>query len=119
MSTNMVPIWRAALLCRCPRCGEGSLFKGLLAVRETCEHCGLDLRGHDTGDGPAALSAFIIGPIIIGLALWVEFRFGPPLWVHLLLWPIMTFLLTLGYLRPAKAAMIALQYRHRTSGMDV
>ena len=28
--------------CRCPRCGRGRLFSGLLDVRPACETCGLD-----------------------------------------------------------------------------
>jgi uncharacterized protein (DUF983 family) len=27
---------------RCPRCGEGHLFKGYLTLRPSCEVCGLD-----------------------------------------------------------------------------
>ncbi len=114
-----VPIWRAALRCRCPRCGEGRLYRGLLAVREHCEVCGLDLCGNDSGDGPAALLTFIIGPILVGLVFWVEFRFDPPLWVHIVLWPVLTLLLAIALMRPMKAAMVALQYRHRASKMDV
>ena len=47
-----VPVWLAALRCRCPRCGQGKLFQGVLTVRERCPVCGLDLREHDSGDGP-------------------------------------------------------------------
>ncbi len=28
----------------------------------------------------------IVGFIVVGLALFVEFSFGPPFWVHILLW---------------------------------
>jgi len=31
------------------------------------------------------LLTFIIGPIVVGLAFWIEFRFDPPLWVHIVL----------------------------------
>ncbi|MBV9078403.1 MAG: hypothetical protein JO048_13065, partial [Methylobacteriaceae bacterium] len=27
---------------RCPRCGQGHLFAGFLAIRPSCEVCGLD-----------------------------------------------------------------------------
>ena len=30
------------LACKCPRCGKGRLFNGLLEVRDTCAHCELD-----------------------------------------------------------------------------
>jgi uncharacterized protein (DUF983 family) len=113
------PWWKAALTCRCPRCGEGRLFAGVLTVRDRCYVCGLDLRAHDSGDGPASLVIFVLGAIVVGLAFWVEFRFSPPLWVHAVLWPIVTVPLAIGLMRPLKAALVALQFRHRASEMEL
>jgi uncharacterized protein (DUF983 family) len=114
-----VPVLRAALGCRCPRCGEGALFSGLLAVRQRCAVCGLDLRAHDAGDGPAVLVIFPLGALVVGLAFWVEFTFAPPLWLHAVLWPAVTVPLAILLMRPMKAAMVALQYRHRASEMGL
>ena len=113
------PWWRAALLCRCPRCGEGSLYDGVLRVRPACIACGLDLRGHDTGDGPAVLVMLVLGAIVVGLAFWVEFRFEPPLWLHAVIWPMVTLPLAVLMMRPMKAALVALQFRHRASEMGL
>jgi len=118
-STSPVPIWRAGLLCRCPRCGEGKLFNGVLAVRDRCAVCGLDLRAHDSGDGPAVLVFFVLATVIIGLVFWVEFSFAPPLWVHAVIWPLVTIPLAIVLIRPLKAAMVALQFRHRASEMGL
>jgi uncharacterized protein (DUF983 family) len=107
-----VPVLQAALLCRCPRCGEGSLFSGLLNVRPTCPACGLDLSAQDAGDGPAVFVIFFLGMIVVGLAAWVELKFGPPLWVHMLLWTPLIVVGAIAMLRPLKAGLIALQYRH-------
>ena len=107
-----VPVLRAAFLCRCPRCGEGSLFTGLLAVRSACTACGLDLSAQDAGDGPAVFVILFLGMIVVGLAAWVELKFGPPLWVHLLLWTPLVVVGAIAMLRPLKAGLIALQYRH-------
>lgn len=115
----VVPIVQAALRCRCPRCGKGRLFRGLLTVRDRCAVCGLDLCEHDTGDGPAVLVIFVLGTIVVGLAFWVEFTFSPPLWVHAVLWPVVTLPLAIVLMRPMKAAMVALQYRHRASEMGL
>ncbi len=114
-----VPFWRAGLLCRCPRCGQGKLFAGVLAVRERCAVCGLDLREHDSGDGPAVLVFFVLATIVIGLVFWVEFTFSPPLWVHAVLWPVVTIPLAIALMRPLKAAMVALQFKHRASEMGL
>ena len=107
---------RAALLCRCPRCGEGGLFAGLLTVRQACPVCGLDLSGEDAGDGPAVFVILLLGFVIVGLAAVVEIRFGPPLWVHLVLWTPLILVGAVAMLRPLKAGLIALQFRHRQLG---
>ena len=107
---------RAALQCRCPRCGEGKLFSGLLTVRPSCPACGLDLSAEDAGDGPAVFVIFFLGLIVVALAAIVELRFAPPLWLHLILWAPLILGGALAMLRPLKAGLIALQYRHRELG---
>ncbi len=103
----------AAMLARCPRCGKGRLFKNLLEMRGDCEGCGLDYRFIDTGDGPAVFAIFILGFLICGAALYVEFTYEPPVWVHVLLWGLGTPLIAIGLLRFLKALLIALQYRNK------
>ena len=98
---------------RCPRCGEGRLFSGFLGVQPRCQACGLDFSFIDSGDGPAVFIIMIVGFIVVGLALYVEFTFAPPLWVHALLWVPLILGLSIGLLRPLKGFLIAQQYRHR------
>lgn len=91
----------------------------MLAIRERCPVCALDLREHDSGDGPAVLVFFVLATIVVALVFWVEFTFNPPLWVHVVLWPLVTFPLAIALIRPTKAAMVALQYRLRSSEMGL
>jgi uncharacterized protein (DUF983 family) len=107
-----VSVSQAALRCRCPRCGEGRIFTNLLTVRAACPACGLDLSAEDAGDGPAVFLILFLGAVAVGLAAWMEIVFEPPIWLHLV---ILTPLILGGavlLLRPLKACMIALQYRH-------
>lgn len=104
---------RVALLSRCPRCGEGPLFDGFLTPTARCRACGLDTRFVDSGDGPAVFIILIVGFVVVVAALVTEVKVSPPYWVHAVLWLPLTLILSLGLLRPAKALMIALQYRHR------
>ena len=97
----------------CPRCGQGKLFKGFLEVQPRCQVCGLDFAFADSGDGPAVFIMMIVGLIVVGLALFVEFTFSPPYWVHAVLWIPLVLGLSLGLLRPLKGWLIAQQYRHR------
>jgi uncharacterized protein (DUF983 family) len=109
--------WRAGLLCRCPRCGQGRLFAGLLTVAPTCSVCGLDLAAQDSGDGPAVFVILVLGALVVGLALAVELTFSPPLWLHMVLWPPLILVGAVALLRPFKATLIAFQYRHRVAGL--
>ena len=105
---------RSALTCACPRCGEGTLFAGplSLALAPRCTRCNLDYGFMESGDGPAVFGIFILGFLVLAGALLVEFKLGPPVWVHILLWGPVTFALAFLLLRLLKATLIALQYRH-------
>jgi uncharacterized protein (DUF983 family) len=113
-----VSIWRVALAGRCPRCGRGALFDGVLSVRPSCPVGRLDLKAHDAGDGPAVLAVFVLGALLVGASMWLEFTRAPPLWVHAVLWPAVSLPLAVAVMRPAKAALVALQYRHRRDEMQ-
>jgi uncharacterized protein (DUF983 family) len=82
-------------------------------VAATCEVCGLDLSAQDAGDGPAVFVILILGALVVALAILVEAKLAPPLWVHALLWPPLILAGAIAMLRPLKAGLIALQYRHR------
>ena len=109
---HVSPCW-AGLACRCPSCGKGPLFTGVLNMRERCENCDLDYKFVDTGDGPAVFAIFILGFLCVGGALIAEFKFGVAWWLHVLLWGILTPLLAVFLLRFLKATLIALQYRNK------
>jgi len=121
MSSDWPPLspFSTGLVGRCPRCGKGRLFDGLLKIRDACADCGLDLRGHDAGDGPAVFVILGLGAVMMGLVLWVEFRFAPPVGVHLALWTPLVIALTILPLRLIKGVLVAQQHRQRsTAGED-
>jgi uncharacterized protein (DUF983 family) len=106
---------RLGWMCKCPRCKEGDLYKPGLTVnlRDKCAVCGLDLSKNDSADGPAVFLIFILGFALVPLALLMDAWFSPPAWVHIIVWTPIALGVTLGTLRPIKAYIIALQFRHR------
>jgi len=103
----------AGLTGRCPRCGKGHMFQGFLKLQPKCEVCGLDLTFADSGDGPAFFVMSIVGIVVVALALWVEFTYAPPIWLHLVMWFALSGILSLALVRPSKGILVALQYHHK------
>lgn len=100
------------VLGRCPRCGEGRLFKGYIALPPACEVCGLDYGFADSGDGPAVFVMLVAGFLAMGFVLWFEFAYSPPFWVHLVVSLPVTLVICLALLRVFKGMLIALQHKH-------
>ena len=57
--------YSTGLAGRCPRCGEGKLFKGFITIADKCEVCGQDFKFADSGDGPAIFVMLIVGFIVV------------------------------------------------------
>ena len=101
----------------CPKCRQGHLFASRWSLQtvKRCPVCGLDLSKEDSADGPAVFLIFILGFTIVPLAVVLEVFVAPPLWVHAALWGAVLMGLSLGALRPIKAYVLYLQYKHRRS----
>ena len=100
---------------RCPRCGEGRLFQGFLALRPACEKCGLDYGFADAGDGPAVFVILFGGFVVVFAALMTEVVYQPPYWLHAAMWLPLILIVTLAPLRLIKGLLIALQYHHKAA----
>jgi len=112
----------SGITCRCPVCGKGPLFEGILKVRKQCKSCGADLSKAESGDGPVVFILLIVGAIGCGGLLYTELTFHPPAWVELSIWIPATIVLSLGAIRPFKSLMIAAQFHFHASeakGSDV
>lgn len=103
----------AGLRCRCPRCGEGKLFRGFLTVKDQCDVCGLDFGFADPADGPAFFVMTGVAFVVTGLWAWWAVVAQPPVWVQLAVALSAMLGGCLGALRPVKAWMVAEQYVHK------
>ena len=101
----------AALTGACPQCGARSLFSGLIAFAPRCRSCGLDLAQFNVGDGPAAFLTLIVGAVVMIGAVTLQLIATPSVWIHVFVWPVLTFILVIGGLRVGKAALLQSEYR--------
>ncbi|HSB59359.1 MAG TPA: DUF983 domain-containing protein [Methyloceanibacter sp.] len=103
---------------KCPACGVGALYRRFLKVSDACPNCGEELHHHRADDAPPYFTVVIVGHIVVGLVLFVEMTYRPPLWVHAALWAPLTIILALVLLPPIKGALIGLQWALRMHGFD-
>lgn len=75
---------RTTLLGRCPSCQQGTVYAGLFATREACDHCrALYERNAGNWTGPVVIGYAVgcVVAIVTGLVLVLRFGFEP--WVQL------------------------------------
>jgi uncharacterized protein (DUF983 family) len=112
-TTDATPPALAALRGQCPQCGARTLFSGIASFAPRCRACGLDYSSFNVGDGPAPFLIFLVGGLVVLLAILLELKVGPPFWVHILLWVPLTAVLVVGGLRFSKGLLLILEYRNR------
>ena len=103
---------------RCPRCGEGKLFRAFLKTADNCAVCGLDFTPHRADDLPAYLVIVIVGHIMVPIALSIETNFSPPVWLQMATYLPLTFVMSLALLQPVKGAVVGFQWALRMHGFD-
>jgi uncharacterized protein (DUF983 family) len=103
---------------RCPRCGEGKLFRAFLKVDDHCSVCGLDYTPHRADDLPAYLVIVIVGHIVVPTILWVETDYSPSVPLQLSIYLPLTLILSLALLQPVKGAVVGVQWALRMHGFD-
>lgn len=108
-------IWRG-MKGQCPACGEKTLWRKYLKVQEECASCGLNLDGHEADDAPPYFTIFIVGHIIVPIALIVEKLYTPPLYIHALLFSVLAVVVSLVSLPIVKGGVVGLQWALRLHG---
>ena len=100
---------------KCPRCGQGALFDGYLALKKDCDICKLDFEKADSGDGPAVFVIFIVGFLAVVLAVIARYVWYAPIFVAFLVSSVAAIAMIFALLPPLKATMIALQFKHKAA----
>jgi uncharacterized protein (DUF983 family) len=108
---------RRGLRGRCPRCGEGPLFRAYLKVADVCPHCGEDFSHQRADDAPPYLTMLIVGHFIVaGILvaddLWPD---APMLWSGVF-WAALTVVASLLLLPRVKGALVGYQWALRMHG---
>ena len=95
---------------RCPRCGEGHLFRRFLKPVDACAECGHDWTKQQADDFPAYVAIFVTGhilaPVMIALGSDTDLSVSAILAILIPL----SIAMMIGMLQPAKGAIIAIQW---------
>lgn len=102
---------------RCPECGEGRLFAGVLKYASHCEACDTSFACEDAGDGPAVFVMFITGFLLVPLALGIQLATNAPVWVILIIFGVLIILASIWLLRLLRGVLFNLQYKHKALEM--
>ncbi|WP_417308519.1 DUF983 domain-containing protein [Devosia sp.] len=106
------------ILCRCPNCGKGKLFRKYLKVVDSCANCGEELKYQRADDFPPYIAIFIVGHVLVGWMLHAEM--SGPVDPTFYLWTMipMAILMPMIMLPSIKGAVVGLQWATRMHGFD-
>ena len=120
-ATEKRDVWTAmkrGFRSRCPRCGQGKLFRAFLKVDNNCSVCNLDFTPHRADDLPAYLVIVIVGHLLVPVILWIEADYSPPVWLQLSIYLPFTVIASLLLLQPVKGVVVGMQWALRMHGFD-
>jgi uncharacterized protein (DUF983 family) len=92
------------------------MYGRYLKVEHACAVCGTELHHQRADDAPPYFTMFIVAHVVVAGLLYVEKKYHPEQWVHLIIWLPMTALLSLWLLPRIKGALIGLQWAWRMHG---
>lgn len=106
--------WRG-LICRCPRCGKGSLFNGFLKQVDTCSVCGEALAHYNVGLILPFVVIMIVAHVIIFVMLELELSGGGSAGLYLSVLVPLSVIVPMLLIRPAKGAIIGFLWSRNLS----
>ena len=102
---------------RCPRCGEGAIFRAYLKVNDNCPACDEALYHQRADDAPPYVTMLLVGHVLMALYVATE-DYGPalPAWTEVLIFCVVGVAMSLLLLPRVKGALIGLQWALRMHG---
>lgn len=107
---------KRGLLGRCPKCGEGKLFRAFLKPVDACAVCGEDMHHQRADDLPPYLTIFIVGHIVVAGFMATDRWLILENWQHLAIWIPITIALSVAMMQPLKGGVVGLQWALRMHG---
>ncbi|RYE54699.1 MAG: DUF983 domain-containing protein [Hyphomicrobiales bacterium] len=108
-------IWRG-VLCKCPHCGKGKMFRAYLKVADQCDVCGEELNHHRADDFPPYIAITIVGHIIIFLMLHMDMTYHVQPITYVFTMIPLAIVLPLAILPSTKGSIVGLQWATRMYG---
>ena len=97
----------------CPSCGRQNLFSKYIFLNKQCSNCYYSIKNEDIGDAASWFSMLITSLVVSVGVLFVEIKFSPSLWVHMVTWFPLVILIAIIVLRPIKLIFIYLNFKRR------
>ncbi len=103
---------------RCPKCGQGALYRAFLKPVDNCNQCNEQLGHIRSDDIPTYFTVLLVGHIVVTLAVITEHMYSPSTLVHLSILLPLSVVLMLLLLPHIKGVMISLLWHLRLGDGD-
>ena len=104
---------------RCPKCGQGRLFRAYLKPVDECTECHVSLKHVRADDGPAWLTILVVGHIVVGLALSLEVYSPMPVAISVAMFTALALAMIAWFLPLAKGMFVGAIWAMDATGIDI
>ena len=111
-------IWRG-LMCRCPHCGKGKVFRAYLKVADQCEVCGEELNHHRADDFPPYIAIMLVGHILVGAMMHMDMVWHVSPMIYVVSMIPLAILMPLAMLPSIKGGIVGMQWANRMYGFGL
>ncbi len=105
---SALPAMVRGLLGKCPRCGEGKLFRAWIKPVDHCTSCDYDWSVQQADDFPAYIGIFIVGHLLAPVVIWMIAALGLSAWTTLAIILPLAIIMLIAMLQPVKGGVIAM-----------
>ncbi|MFK7903390.1 MAG: DUF983 domain-containing protein [Nitratireductor sp.] len=115
---NLTSAMTRGFFCKCPSCGKTSIFEKSLKVKLNCEVCNEDFSHHRADDLPAYLNVFVVGHIVVAVAMILMRYELVGMWTTTVLTAVAALVASLVLMRPLKGMVVGNQWALGMHGFE-
>lgn len=104
---------KSVLLCRCPQCHEGKIYKSYLNLQDECLVCSWNMRDLMLGDAASWLTILLAGHFCVPI-IYLQIHYQWEIWLSAIISPLFLAVACLVILPISKSFFVSMSFKNQS-----